>query len=157
MGQLLQLCVNGAALGSVYALVALGFILISEATGVVNFATGQFVMVGCFFGVTTVMHWGHADLFAWLSWHGDWCLMLVFGCLFYALAYRPLANQRGGDGGHRDGPAVGIVMQNLAMLAWGTLPTRPPSPFGERAGERSAWREPCRCRPLFTVDRHVCC
>ena len=55
MTQLLQLCINGLALGSVYTLVALAFILISESTGVVNFATGQFVMLGCFFGIGSVM------------------------------------------------------------------------------------------------------
>ena len=127
MAQLLQLCVNGTALGSVYALVALGFILVSEATGVVNFATGQFVMVGCFFGVTTVMHW-HMPLAA--GYGMALVFMLLFGCVFYALAYRPLADSATvsiviGTVG------VGIVMQNLALLVWGTLPQRPPSPFGD--------------------------
>jgi len=89
MGQLLQLCVNGAALGSVYALVALGFILISEATGVVNFANGQFVMIGCFFGVTAVMQW-HLPI--WPGYAVALLGMLGFGAAFYALAYRPLAD-----------------------------------------------------------------
>jgi len=127
MGHVLQLAVNGLALGSVYGLVALGFILVSEATGVVNFATGQFVMVGCFFGVTTVMQVG---LPIWPGYGAALALMLAFGLAFYALVYRPL----------QDASTVsviigtvgaGIVLQNLALLVWGSLPLRPVSPFGD--------------------------
>jgi len=53
MEQLVQLGLNGLALGCVYALVALGMILVYEASGVVNFATGQFVMVGTFVAATS--------------------------------------------------------------------------------------------------------
>jgi len=142
---LLQLCVNGVALGSVYALVALGFILISEATGVVNFATGQFVMVGCFFGVTTILKWGVPT---WPGYALALALMLGFGAVFYALVFRPL----------QDAPAVsviigtvgaGIVMQNLALLTWGSLPLRPMSPFGSAqlnvGGATITWQS------LFTI------
>lgn len=141
----MQLCVNGLALGSVYALVALGFILISEATGVVNFATGQFVMVGCFFGVTTVLKWGVPT---WPGYALALVFMLGFGAVFYALVFRPL----------QDAPAVsviigtvgaGIVMQNLALLAWGSLPLRPMSPFGSAqlsvGGATLTWQS------LFTI------
>ena len=43
MQQFVQLIVSGLAVGSVYALVGLAFIMVNEATGVVNFATGQMV------------------------------------------------------------------------------------------------------------------
>src|SRR5947209_18335793 len=97
MEYLLQLAVNGLALGSVYALVALGFILVSEATGVVNFATGQFVMVGCFFGVTTVLKWGVPT---WPGYAAALVMMLALGALFHALVFRPL----------QDAPAVSVII-----------------------------------------------
>ena len=43
---LLQLVINGVALGAAYALVALGFVFIVNATGAVNFAQGDLVMAG---------------------------------------------------------------------------------------------------------------
>ena len=42
----LQVLFQGLALGSIYALVALGFVLIIRATNVVNFAQGDFAMLG---------------------------------------------------------------------------------------------------------------
>ena len=45
MTELLQLRVKGLALGSAYGLVALGFVVIFKATGVVNFAQGSFAVV----------------------------------------------------------------------------------------------------------------
>lgn len=145
MEHLLQLVVNGLALGSVYALVALGFILVSEATGVVNFATGQFVMVGCFFGVTTVLKW---DMPIWPGYGLALGLAAVFGAAFYGLVYRPL----------RDAPpvsviigtvAAGIVVQNLALLAWGSLPLRPPPAFG--AGQLRLAGATLTLQSVFTI------
>ncbi len=51
MSELLQFIFSGITVGSVYALVALGFIIIYNSSGVVNFAQGEFVMLG---GMTTV-------------------------------------------------------------------------------------------------------
>ncbi|MCF3936321.1 branched-chain amino acid ABC transporter permease [Acuticoccus sp. M5D2P5] len=49
--ELLQFAFSGLTVGAVYALVALGFTLIYNASGVINFAQGEFVMIG---GMTTV-------------------------------------------------------------------------------------------------------
>ena len=54
----LQQVLSGAAVGCVYALVALGFVLIYKATEVVSFAQGELMMVGAFFGVTFANHMG---------------------------------------------------------------------------------------------------
>jgi len=48
MGQLLQLLVSGTATGAIYALSALGFTLLWQAAGVINFAQGEFVMLPAF-------------------------------------------------------------------------------------------------------------
>jgi branched-chain amino acid transport system permease protein len=49
MDKLLQLVFSGAALGSVYGLLALGFVVVFKATEVVNFSHGGLVMVGAYF------------------------------------------------------------------------------------------------------------
>ena len=43
---ILQLIINGIALGAFYALVTLGFVFVINATGAVNFAQGELVMAG---------------------------------------------------------------------------------------------------------------
>jgi branched-chain amino acid transport system permease protein len=43
-----QLLVSGFATGGVYALIALGFVLIYKATHIINFATGEFMMIGAY-------------------------------------------------------------------------------------------------------------
>jgi branched-chain amino acid transport system permease protein len=128
MGALLQLTINGLALGSVYALVALGFVLVYSATGVVNFAAGEFVTIGTFLGVAAIVE---AELPLPLAYPVVLGGMVLFGILFYGLVFLPLQRR----------PivtviigtvAAGIVMQNTALLVWGSLPFRLPSPF--RAG-----------------------
>ena len=48
MGDLLQLIVSGTATGAIYALAALGFTLLWQASGTINFAQGEFVMLPAF-------------------------------------------------------------------------------------------------------------
>ncbi len=47
-----QLVVSGIAVGGMYALIALGFVLIYKATSIINFATGEFMMIGAYFFYT---------------------------------------------------------------------------------------------------------
>ena len=51
MAELLQFVFSGLTVGAIYALVALGFTLIYNASDIINFAQGEFVMLG---GMTTV-------------------------------------------------------------------------------------------------------
>src|SRR5512146_1965565 len=87
MAALLQLTINGLALGSVYALVALGFVLVYSATGVVNFAAGEFVTIGTFLGVAAIVQ---AELPLPLAYPVVLGGMVLFGFLFYGLAFLPL-------------------------------------------------------------------
>jgi branched-chain amino acid transport system permease protein len=50
--QLFQFLLSGVTTGSTYALIAIGFSLIHNATGIVNFAQGEFVMLGGMFMIT---------------------------------------------------------------------------------------------------------
>ena len=44
----LQLISSGFLVGGIYALIALGFVLIYKATNIINFATGEFMMIGAY-------------------------------------------------------------------------------------------------------------
>lgn len=50
MAYFLELVVSGISVGSLYALIALGFVLIFKATGVINFAQGEVIMLAAFIG-----------------------------------------------------------------------------------------------------------
>jgi len=51
---LLQLVVSGIVTGGIYALIAIGFVVVYKATGVINFATGELMMLGAFFAWTAM-------------------------------------------------------------------------------------------------------
>jgi branched-chain amino acid transport system permease protein len=123
MADFIQLFINGLAIGGVYALAALGFVIVYSATGVVNFAAGQFVMFGTFAGVAMFI-----DLqLAWpLAYTAALAAMAAFGALFFLL-YLPL--RRHSTVTIIIGTvAIGIVMQNAALLGFGSWPFRLPSP-----------------------------
>ncbi len=119
---LLQLVINGVALGSAYALVALGFVLILNATSAVNFAQGDLVMVG---GFVTVAAAG------WFAVPGIVLLplvvivMAVFGLGFSLLAYFPLKS-RPPVSVFISTIALGIVLQNGASAIFGPEPRAAP-------------------------------
>lgn len=55
MTEFAQQIISGMAIGCVYALVALGFVLIYKATEVVNFAQGELMMIGAFLALTFIV------------------------------------------------------------------------------------------------------
>jgi branched-chain amino acid transport system permease protein len=129
LNQLLQLSVAGVAQGCVYALVALGFVLIYKATETVNFAQGDLMMLGAFFALTsgTIMGWPYwaTILFAVAG-------MAVVGMLLERLVLRPVLGQ----------PAFTVVMITIGvgyvlrgvvtmMPGWGTDTYTLPTPFSE--------------------------
>jgi branched-chain amino acid transport system permease protein len=80
-----QQVVAGLATGSIYALVALGFILIFKATDVVNFAQGELMMVSAFFAKTLIDLLHPANAGMWLA---VIVLTVLFAALFGALIER---------------------------------------------------------------------
>ncbi len=60
MTAFIQYVITGLAVGSVYAIVALGFSLVFKATGVFNFAQGALMMFGAFIAWTATARWGLA-------------------------------------------------------------------------------------------------
>jgi len=90
MGFNLQLLFTGIGVGSIYALVALGFALIYRATNVVNFAQGDFAMLGAFSMVVLAVD---LELPYWLSIIITLALLVGFGALFNLAVYYPLRNR----------------------------------------------------------------
>ena len=113
-------------MGSIYALVALGFVLISNAVNVVNFAQGEFVMVPAFVAVWVMTALKLPFPLVYLI---ILIFMGVFGIIFQRLAYYPLRNRTflpviiSTIG-------VSIFLKNAAQLVFGAEPllmTRPTS------------------------------
>ena len=84
---LAQVVVSGLTLGSIYALTALGFVIIFRATAVVNFAQGEMMMVGAILALILYKDYGLGYVPAFLlAMAGAWLL----GVVMERLAYRPL-------------------------------------------------------------------
>ena len=58
MNDFLQFLVAGVAVGTLYALVALGFVLIYKATGIINFAQGALALIGAYLTYNASVTWG---------------------------------------------------------------------------------------------------
>lgn len=85
---MLQLTVAGVALGAIYALVAMGFIMIYRATGAVNFAQGDMATFGAFAALWVTTRYEVPILVAWLF---AAVVMAALGMLTYRFVYRPLS------------------------------------------------------------------
>ena len=121
MDILLQQVINGLTLGSVYAVVALGYTMVYGIIQLINFAHGEVVMIGAmvaFSVISTLATGGMPPLVVVLA--GTACAIAVCTVVGYAmerLAYRPLR------GAPRLAPlitAIGlsIILQHLALLVW---------------------------------------
>lgn len=102
MLQLLQLIVSGAAIGCIYALIALGFVLIYKATETVNFAQGDLMMVGGFIGLTAMTALELPFALAFLA---TIVAMALIGMGTERLVLRPLLGQ----------PAFTVVMVTIGL------------------------------------------
>jgi branched-chain amino acid transport system permease protein len=85
MAEFLQFLISGLTVGAVYALVALGFTLIYNASGVVNFAQGEFVMLG---GMVTVFT-AAAGVPLPLAALAAICVAVVIGLMLHRFAIEP--------------------------------------------------------------------
>jgi branched-chain amino acid transport system permease protein len=86
----LQLLFTGIGIGAVYALVALGFVLIFRATNVVNFAQGEFSMVAAYLMVVFAVDLGWPY---WISFLVALAGMALLGAIFNLGVYYPLRHR----------------------------------------------------------------
>ena len=90
MDTLIQASLSGIALGCVYSLVALGFVLIYKATGVLNFAQGELMMVGAYIYFSLVTQLGLTPL---LAFGATLVLAGLLGALIERLVLHPLVDE----------------------------------------------------------------
>jgi branched-chain amino acid transport system permease protein len=118
----LQLLVNGLALGAAYALVALGFVLVLNATAAVNFAQGDLVMAG---GLLAAALAPHLPVPGLLLLPVVMALMAALGVAVAVVACLPLRG-RPPVAVFISTIAVGIMLQNGAALLFGPEPRAAP-------------------------------
>lgn len=131
--QLFQFLISGITVGSIYALIALGFVTIYNVTGIINFAQGEFAVYGAFAAITVFQKVrllsGNVQLE--LGWPLP--LAALFGVAVTMLL--GLALYRLGIRTARNASVLSMiiitigaafVMRGLALLVWGTDPSRLP-------------------------------
>ena len=110
--------VNGISLGSVYAIIALGYSMVYGIAKMLNFAHGDVIMVGAYICFCGTQYWGLPPVVALLV---SILVSTALGILIERLAYRPL----------RSAPSLAVLitaigvsylLQNLALLIWGANP-----------------------------------
>ena len=98
----LQLIVTGIAQGMVYALIAIGFVIILKCSEVFNIAQGHFVLIGGYLGWTFLVPLG---LPAWAALLAAIAVAAVMGLLIERLMLRPMVGQ----------PVLAVVMMTIAL------------------------------------------
>ena len=99
---LLQLVVNGLILGTLYGVVAMCFTLIYKASQVVNFAQGEFLLIGAW-----VCWWLLADLGLplWLGFPVTLAFMMIFGIALQVVVLRPMIGE----------PIISVIMVTVGL------------------------------------------
>ena len=120
-----QLLFTGVCIGSIYALVALGFVLLIRAANVVNFAQGEFSMLGAYAMVIVLLGLGMNYFVALLV---AVVLMAAFGILFAGVTYWPL-RERGQIPVIISTIGAGILLDNLVLATYGPSPQVLPGLF----------------------------
>ena len=124
MDILTQQLINGLVLGSIYALVALGYTMVYGILELINFAHGEVTMIGAMVALTVIgLLLGMAPELPGLMVVFSGLLVAIPACMALAfaiekVAYRPLRRAP------RLAPlitaiGVSIILQNVAMLVWG--------------------------------------
>jgi branched-chain amino acid transport system permease protein len=98
----LQLVVTGLAQGMVYALVAIGFVIILKCSEVFNIAQGHFVLIGGYLGYTFLVP---LNLPIWAAILAAIAVAAVMGLLIERLMLRPMVGQ----------PVLAVVMMTIAL------------------------------------------
>ena len=114
----LQYLVNGISIGSVYAIIALGYTMVYGIAKMLNFAHGDVIMVGAYISFCVTNYLG---LPAWVSILAAMAVCTVLGIIIEGLAYKPL---RGTSSLAVLITAIGVsyFLQNAAQLLWGSAP-----------------------------------
>ena len=115
---ILQNLINGISIGSVYAIIALGYTMVYGIAKMLNFAHGDVIMIGAYISFCVTNYLGLPTFVSILA---SMVVCTVLGIAIEALAYRPL---RGTPSLAVLITAIGVsyFLQNAALLIWGASP-----------------------------------
>ena len=108
--------INGVSLGSVYAIIALGYTMVYGIAKMLNFAHGDIIMVGAY--ITFIVMNG-MGMSVWLAIGLSIIVCTVLGVLIERLAYRPLRKAASPLAVLITAIGVSYLLQNLALLIFG--------------------------------------
>jgi len=99
---LIQLLVNGFIVGVLYGVVAMCFVLIYKASQVVNFAQGEFLIIGAFVCFWFIQEWEMGFLTAFVF---TMAFMVLFGILLQYVVLRPMIGE----------PVLSVIMMTIGL------------------------------------------
>ena len=108
--------VNGLSLGSVYALIALGYTMVYGIAKMLNFAHGDVIMIGAYVALITMKQ---AGLPTWVAILISIIACTVLGVLMERVAYKPLRNAASSLAVLITAIGVSYLLQNVALLIFG--------------------------------------
>ena len=108
--------INGVSLGSVYAIIALGYTMVYGIAKMLNFAHGDVIMVGAYI---TFVVMNNAGLPIWLAILLSVVVCTTLGIVVEKLAYRPLRNAASPLAVLITAIGVSYLLQNVALLIFG--------------------------------------
>ncbi|MGH7263726.1 MAG: branched-chain amino acid ABC transporter permease [Candidatus Rokuibacteriota bacterium] len=126
---MLQATLSGLAVGSLFALIAVGYNLTYVVNRTVNFAHGQWVAIGSLFAFTALVQWRLPFLAAII---GTAVAMGLLGIVLERAGIRPMLGHSLSLGFIMSTLAMGIILENLALLHWGSTALYVPPSLGER-------------------------
>ncbi len=117
--------INGLSLGSIYAIIALGYTMVYGIAKMLNFAHGDIIMVGAYIAFCALQYWGLSPIPALLV---AMVVCTVLGVTIEALAYRPL-RKVAGLAVLITAIGMSYLLQNVALMIWGANPKSFPRTF----------------------------
>ncbi|TSI04543.1 branched-chain amino acid ABC transporter permease [Lysinibacillus sp. BW-2-10] len=115
LSQMLQLLFSGLTLGAIYALIAVGFVVIYNVTGILNFAQGEFAMLGALISISFV----NMNVPLWLAVILSIIIVAAIGGIFERTAIHT-ARKSSVTTLIIITIGVSIALRGLAILIWGT-------------------------------------
>jgi len=124
-----QATISGLAVGSLYALIAVGFNLTFVVNRTVNFAHGQWVAIGSLFAFTLLVEWEFPLLITII---GTGVALGILGVALERIGIRPMLGHSLSLGFIMSTLAIGIMLENAALYLWGSVALFVPSPLGDQ-------------------------
>ncbi len=121
MAKFIQSLINGLNLGSVYALTALGYTMVYGIIRMINFAHGDFIMVGGFTLFYTIPVMRAMGLPLWFSVFAAIAVCVVVGVLTEQIAYKPVRGQ-GSTTALITALGMSLILENGALVVFGSAP-----------------------------------